>query len=254
METTQKTIREIKALAKQYGFGYLLSVDSDPKTAKSNKAGVGYFTAIVYLAPAMESGYQVCASAKECIVGCLHKAGNPIYFPAKEKARIARTRFFFEHRAEFYALLRHEIQAFVRKCNRLGLSPAIRLNGTSDIVWERVAPWLFDEFADVTFYDYTKHVKRLRSEWRMPSNYSLTFSRQASNEGEIASIIQAFGNVAVVFRSKALPQFWHGIPVINGDKTDLRFLDPKGVIVGLSAKGPAKKDTSGFVVESVESY
>ena len=39
------------------------------------------------------------------------------------------------------------------------------------------------------------------------------------------------------------------MPVINGDKTDMRFKDPVGVIVGLKAKGKARKDTSGFVID-----
>jgi hypothetical protein len=245
---------EVKREAKQYGFGYLLSVNSDPKTAKSNKANKGFYTAILYLAPAKLSGYQVCASAKECIEGCLHTAGNPVYLPAKEKARIARTRFFFERRPEFYALLAKEIRAFIRKCEKLGLKPAIRLNGTSDIVWEKVAPWIFTEFSEVVFYDYTKHSKRMAMTWEKPSNYYLTFSRQLSNHDDALRIARGGQNIAVVFRTKKLPQFWNGFAVINGDETDLRFLDPfGGYIVGLSAKGKAKKDLSGFVVESVES-
>ena len=37
-------------------------------------------------------------------------------------------------------------------------------------------------------------------------------------------------------------------PVVDGDKSDLRFLDGENVIVGLIAKGQAKKDQSGFVI------
>ena len=248
-------IAAIKKEAKAYGFGYLLSVDSDPKTAKSNKANKGFYTAIMYLAPAKLSGYQTCASAKECISGCIHYQGNPVYFKAKEKARIARTRFFFERRAEFYALLAHEIRAFVRKCKKLGLKPAIRLNGTSDIVWEKVAPWIFIEFPKVVFYDYTKHLKRVQASWNMPFNYSLTFSRQLSNHSDSIKVIENGNNIAVVFRKKKLPLFWNGFPVVSGDETDLRFLDPQGgYVIGLYAKGSAKKDTSGFVVENEESY
>jgi hypothetical protein len=251
--TESLNMRDVKYGAKQYGFGYLLSVNSDPKTAKSNQANQGFYTAIMYLAPAQLSGYQTCASAKECIEGCLHTAGNPVYMKAKEKARIARTRFFFERRAEFYALLAHEIRSFVRKCKKLGLKPAIRLNGTSDIVWEKVAPSIFAEFPEVVFYDYTKHAKRMRMNWNKPSNYFLVFSRQLSNHEDALSIARSGQNIAVVFRTKQLPQFWHGLSVINGDKTDLRFLDPFGsVVVGLSAKGKAKKDSSGFVVENEE--
>jgi hypothetical protein len=55
-------------------------------------------------------------------------------------------------------------------------------------------------------------------------------------------------NVAAVFHK--VPETYLGRTVINGDETDLRFLDPKGVIVGLKAKGKAKKDTTGFVVSA----
>ena len=82
----------------------------------------------------------------------------------------------------------------------------------------------------------------------LPKNYNLTFSRSETNENDCISILKRGGNVAVVFRGKALPTHWQGFPVINGDENDLRFLDPKGVVVGLSAKGKAKTDTSGFVV------
>lgn len=252
-QATSKQIADARKLAKSKGVGYLLSVDSDPKTAKSNAANKGFYTAILYLAPAKLSGYQVCASAKECVDPCLHTAGNPVYLKAKEKARIARTRFYFEHRLEFFILLVAEIRAFIRKCDKLGMRPAIRLNGTSDIIWERVSPWLFDAFDTVTFYDYTKHTKRMAMAWELPGNYYLTFSRQKSNHDDALKIARSGQNIAVVFRTKRLPQFWHGLPVINGDKTDLRFLDPFGsYIIGLSAKGRAKKDTSGFVVENEE--
>lgn len=255
MEFTRVISRKVasearKAAKAHFDVNGLLSIDADPKTAKSNEAGAGYYTAILYLAPAKLSGFNTCASAVDCIAGCLHTAGNPIYLPAKEKARIGRTRLFFKMRVVFFILLILEIVAFVAKCKRLGLKPAIRLNGTSDIVWEKVAPWLFTMFPEVTFYDYTKHEKRVASGWALPPNYSLTFSRQLANDDKLAGIVAIGGNVAVVFRTKALPATFRGFPVINGDATDLRFLDPKGVIVGLSAKGLAKKDTSGFVVEA----
>ena len=46
---------------------------------------------------------------------------------------------------------------------------------------------------------------------------------------------------------------WKGFEVVNGDETDLRFLDKKGVVVGLIEKGRAKKDETGFVQEGVNS-
>lgn len=251
---TRKQIAADRKFAKQVGVNRLLSYNSDPKTIKSNQSGKGYLTAILYLAPAKLSGYQVCASATTgCIGGCLHSAGNPVYFQAKQKARIARTRFFFEHRETFQTLLTVEIRAFIKKCEKAGLKPAIRLNGTSDIVWEKVCPWIFEEFPEVHFYDYTKHVKRFAANWQLPANYDLTLSRSEDNEIEVLGVLDAnpTAKVSVVFstgRTKALPSIWAGYIVGDADKDDLRFLDTAR-IAGLRAKGKARQDVSGFVVQ-----
>ena len=115
---------------------------------------------------------------------------------------------------------------------------------------------VFEIFPDVQWYDYTKIAKRMfpGSDASKYQNYHLTFSRSESNEAIAKTVIGTGGNVAVVFGNGAkkgkvkLPkQFW-GYSVICGDTNDLRFLDKKGVIVGLTAKGKAKKDMSGFVV------
>ena len=254
LNASRKEIANARKVAKSFGFNYLLSVDSDPKTAKSNKANKGFYTAIQYFAPGKKSGFQVCSSAGSCLNPCLDTAGNPIYQPAKDKARSARTRFYFMARKSYLILLVAEIRSFVAKCEKLGLKPAIRLNGTSDILWESYG-WLFEEFSEVVFYDYTKHTKRMRLDWKLPGNYYLTFSRQLENHDDTLRIAHSGRNVAVVFRKKNLPTSWNGLPVINGDETDLRFLDPfGGYVVGLSAKGKAKKDTSGFVMENEISW
>jgi len=127
------------------------------------------------------------------------------------------------------------------------MSPVIRLNGTSDIGWERYT--VIQAFETTRFYDYTKSFQRMMAflDGKLPSNYSLTFSRSETNEAQCLEVLKRGGNVAVVFR-KELPTHWKGFPVINGDENDLRFLDPKGVVVGLKAKGKAKTDTTGFVV------
>lgn len=243
-----------KIMRETYGVQYLLSIDSDPKTIKSNESGLGIFTAIQYLAPAKMSGYQMCAFAsKGCILGCLHSAGNPVYYKAKTKARIARTKFYIEARQDYLNVLYAEIQAFVAKCEKFDLKPAVRLNGTSDIVWERVTPWLFEAFPMVQFYDYTKGEKRMKSDWVLPANYDLTFSRSEDNEEAILRVLNENpkAKAAVVFnvkRTKPLPATWQGFEVGNADETDLRFLDTKR-IAGLRAKGQARQDTSGFVVQ-----
>ena len=145
-----------------------------------------------------------------------------------------------------------DIRAGIRKAEREGLTLAVRLNGTSDIRWETIALEgarnIFEMFPGVTFYDYTK----LPNRRNLPANYRLTFSRGEQGPDKVRDIIRGGRNVAAVFRvgrREELPLFWEGLPVIDGDRTDLRFLDPEGVVVGLRAKGAAPRDRSGFVLE-----
>ena len=225
---------------------------------------VGVLTAIVHLAPANLSGYEVCSGrTRGCTAVCLNSAGQGgigSVFDARgqllkannvQRARIARTRMLFEQRDAFLAQLRVELAAHVRKAARLGMRPAVRLNGTSDLDVEN---WgVMQDFPQITFYDYTKRLARMQAylEGRMPSNYSLTYSRAETLRSKIDSmhVLQAGGNVAVVFGGKTLPAQWNGFTVIDGTATDARFTDPRNVIVGLLAKGKARRDrSSGFVV------
>ena len=233
--------------AKDYGFGYLLSVDSDPKTSKSNRTEDGYLTAIMYLHPSK----TLCPFASRgCLRGCLNTAGNPVYLDAKIRARKARTQLFHRRRAVFYALLCQEIDAFLRKCRKLGKKPAIRLNGTSDIPWELVYPELFERYHNVQFYDYTKDPNRIGS--NLPANYDLTFSRSEVNDFEVGLVLARGGRVAVVVNltpaklKKDTPTDWRGWLAGNGDAHDLTFLRSESVLL-LSAKGKARKDSTGFV-------
>ena len=131
-----------------------------------------------------------------------------------------------------------------------------RLNLTSDLPWEKIrykGKNLFDWFPDTIFYDYTKSPERM-SEYVngfLPKNYHLTFSRSEEKKNQILlnGFLKSGGNVAVVFRNR-LPNEWNGFKVIDGDADDLRFLDEKGVIVGLVEKARAKNDSTGFVVEA----
>ena len=242
----------------------LLSVGSNTKINKSDAFG-GYLTAILHLAPADLSGNQVCPwSTEGCRAACLNTAGRG-KFSNVQNARIAKTQHFFADTKTFMKELIDDIEAHVRKCKREDVRPVVRLNGTSDIVWERIAVTyksksrfeiynkpkqyknIFDLFPEVEFYDYTKapYGKRREAE-----NYTLVYSRaNESQRDDLCKILAEGGRVAVVF-SGALPSTYWGYPVIDGDKNDLRFLDPRGVIIGLSAKGDAKKDTSGFVVHN----
>jgi len=161
---------------------------------------------------------------------------NPIH-----KARLNRTNFFFNDRSAFLKQLTKEIKSAINSAQRKGLKATFRLNGTSDIRWENYG--IIQKFSDHVFYDYTKIYNRKN----IPSNYHLTFSRAESNHKETLSALVNGLNVAAVFRNE-LPKTYLNKKVINGDKHDLRFLDPKHCIVGLIAKGKAKKDLSGFVI------
>ena len=223
----------------------LLNIDANAKTVKGQ--GRGYMTAILYLAPADESGYEVCPMAsKGCRKACLNKAGMGA-FSNVQAARIAKTKWYFEDRAAFMAQLVTEVRAFIRKAIKLGLIPVVRLNGTSDIPWERVPVEgqanIMALFPSVQFYDYTKRSNRRD----LPANYHLTFSLAEDNDSRARVAASNGANIAVVFRNDKFPSTFMGMPVVDGDADDLRFLDGRGVVVGLKAKGPAKKDVSGFV-------
>ncbi len=216
---------------------------SNTKTLKGES--LGYRTYIMHLAPGMLSGFQVCASASSgCLKACLNLSGMG-KFSNVQDARIAKTKLFFEDRGAFLDKLVKEIQAAVKSSKKAGLIPVFRLNGTSDIRWENIPVRgyrnLFQLFPDIQFYDYTKHSNRKN----IPDNYHLTFSRSETNEDQILTVTY---NTAVVFET--LPTTYLGLPVVDGTETDLRFLDPQGVIVGLVANGEGKKDTSGFVVRA----
>ena len=217
---------------------------TNTKTMRGEK--FGYLTFVLHLAPSRLSGYQTCPMASAgCAAACLNTAGMG-KFKNVQAARIRKTRWFFEDRETFMAQLVKDIQAAIRKADRLGLKPAFRLNCLSDIRWENVPVFGFNNimemFPTVRFYDYTK----LSNRTNLPGNYHLTFSRSESNNQQVHEVMLTDINVAVVF--KELPQTYLGRQVIDGTETDLRFLDPKGVVVGLLAKGRAKTDLSGFVV------
>ena len=162
---------------------------------------------------------------------------------------------FFEDRISFMNLLVKDIELAIKQSARLNLTPVIRLNGTSDLAFEKYEVTrngqtysnIFMAFPELTFYDYTKILGR---KIKSIPNYSLTFSAADGNDADVYAAIQQGYNIAVVFGIKKtlpMPETYMGLPVFNGDESDLRFLDPKNVIVGLYAKGKAKKDETGFV-------
>ena len=172
-----------------------------------------------------------------------------------QKARIRKTELFYNDRNQFMELLVKDITLAIKQSKRMNLIPVFRLNGTSDISWEKypvqmgkvVYSNIFNAFGFVQFYDYTKVLGRKVSNI---SNYHLTFSAADGNDLDVLLARKAGYNIATVFGIKKtlpMPDSYMGLPVFNGDESDLRFLDPKQVVVGLYAKGKAKKDTSGFV-------
>jgi hypothetical protein len=227
----------------------LLSVSVDSKTVKGEK--LGYLTGILYLAPATVTKYNTCAMAEkaQCAKACLYSAGRGA-FNSVQQSRIDKTLYFFEDREAFMATLFKNIKALIKKAEKKGLKPLVRLNGTSDIRWETVpfeGATIFEAFPDVQFYDYTKDAGRKD----IPSNYDLTFSYSGvSTFAPYVDKAKEKGmRMAVVFRSLAnIPVVFQGMPVVSGDDSDVRHLDNQGVIVGLYAKGAAKRDNTGFVV------
>jgi hypothetical protein len=228
----------------------------NPKVLKGQKQG--YNTYILHLSPADVSGFgNTCPKATVgCKSACLNTAGRGGMFKKGEttnviqKARIRKTGLFFTDRNQFMLDLFDDIRKAIKQSEKLGLIPVFRLNGTSDISWEKYTlngQTVFEAFPNVQFYDYTKILGRKVS--HIP-NYHLTFSAADGNDADVLSAIAQGYNVATVFgikKTEPMPESYNGLPVFNGDESDLRFLDPKGVIVGLYAKGKAKKDTTGFV-------
>lgn len=235
----------------------LLSISADAKTIKGNKLGI--MTGVLYLAPHNLSGFQVCPKASEgCKLACLYTAGRGVYTKCQD-ARINKTRWFFENRESFMQTIVSDIARLIRKADRNNMIPAVRLNGTSDIAWEKIAcvkdgikyASIMEAYPTVQFYDYSAILGRTKA--LQMKNYHLTFSLKENNDKDAAKALAQGYNVAVVMRlgrTEKKPKTWSGYPVVNGDETDVRFLDPKhGHIIGLFPKGRGRKDTSGFVRE-----
>lgn len=229
----------------------MLSLDKNAKTVKGRKDG--YATAILYLLSSDQSGVNVCPMAKvaQCDLPCLVSAGrgrmNSVYY-----ARLRKTLFWAEYQDKAIALIKKDIERLEKKAKSLGLRLAVRLNGTSDIRFENYG--IIQAYPHIQFYDYTKLANRKN----IPDNYDLTYSYSGAlpYQEYVNMVLEGPMRIAVVFRSKQDVQAlidnnikYLGRTVIDGDRTDLRFLEPDNVIVALYAKGSAKYDGSGFVVD-----
>jgi hypothetical protein len=230
---------------------------ANPKIQKGTK--LGYLSFILHLAPADLSGRNTCPKATAgCRAACLNTAGRGGMFRKGEntnviqKARIRKTQYFFADRNTFMIDLAQDIRKGIKLAAKLGLKPVFRLNGTSDLSWEKyMVPVyemnIFELFSNVQFYDYTKVLGRKVSQY---ANYFLIFSQADGNDSDVERAMEQGMNIAAVFDQ--VPASYKGRTVIDADETDLRFLDPRGVIAGLKAKGRAKKDYTGFVIRLKE--
>ncbi len=223
------------------GLSYLGSVASSSKIAKGLK--YNEMTYILYLAPAEQSGYNVCpGSTAECREACLTESGHnriDVKKNAINKARIKKTKLFFEHREFFMGWLVAEISKAKVDAIAKGFTFSVRLNGTSDIqptLFKFNGKVIFDIFNEVTFYDYTKVANRFKLLDKY-SNYDLTYSFSGYNMLQSLELLsEKKGRVAMVFEGKQLPKSFMGYKVIDGDEYDMRYLDEQGVIVGLKFK------------------
>lgn len=221
------------------------------KTRKGEKKG--FTTYGIHLAPASLSGFNVCdSSSAGCRWACLNTAGRGA-MTSVQRARIKKTLFFFKDKQGFLAELWAEVAKSIKSAARKNMTPCFRLNLTSDLPWEKIkfnGQSVMEAFPNVQFYDYCKSPERMTKfvNGEMPKNYHLTFSRSETNGALALAFLRSGGNVAMVFR-KSLPATYYGHEVIDGDETDLRFLDGSGKIIGLKEKGLAKKDETGFVLE-----
>jgi hypothetical protein len=242
----------------------LLSVSADAKTVKGEKKG--YLTGILYLLPADSSGItNLCTNASPgCKAACLNTAGRGV-FSSVQAGRMRKTKLLVNNRQAFLYQLIKDIESVIEKAKRLRMTPCFRLNGTSDMPW--LGLHVAKLFTNVQFYDYTKHPRPWE---RTLPNYHLTFSYSENNAVDCMDCLEHGINVAMVFdtkRGQPLPKTWCGFKVVDGDETDLRFNNSKksnsgdrpsnagltklrGVIIGLRAKGKAKKDCTGFVVKA----
>jgi hypothetical protein len=243
---------------KQTGLSYIGGVATSSKISHS-KTYSHQHTYGVYLAPASLSGYNVCSHAtKECKAGCLNTSGRAGIeeFSGLTKihdCRVKKTKLFYEQPEFFMAWMIAEIKMYKKRAEKKGFYFSVRLNCTSDIDWQNVTvngQNIFEIFPDVAFYDYTKNINKFIDK---PVNYHLTYSYTGRNELQCEAVLKAGFNIAVVFNVKhevELPKYFDNYPVINGDLTDYRIDDAKGIIVGLKWKRIANRKAEAMILKS----
>ena len=232
--------------------------------AKTSKNSLETF--ILYMSPADQNskGADLCPfRSKGCTSACLYTAGRG-KFNNVQRDRMNKSEYFIRDKKTFLSQLALELKAINKRQLKKGTTAAIRLNGTTDVDFlyllkNRVGLDAL-QLEGLVFYDYTKDPHRVKR--YAGTNYTLTFSRAEDNEPQALEILKNSGIVSAVFAEK-LPQFYKGFEVFDGDKADdimikaskavkvlKRTRKGQGLILGLKAKGDAKKDTSGFVITS----
>jgi len=233
----------------------LPNIFSTSAKLEKNPDGGDYLALAFYGAPSFASLMNTCASATfGCGSNCLNESGHGQRHMLNKGvhhvhvARMVRTLIWFKYRDQFKAKAQREIDSLKRKAKKMGVPLAIRPNGTTDLRFEKLWPELFSDNPETMFWDYTKDMRRnVGLIW----NYSLCYSVHENTTD--SDIEQAFANgmncvvVARLKRNEPKPKQYMGRPVVDGDKHDLRFLDPIGRFVLLFAKGGAYDDTTGFV-------
>lgn len=252
MYKVTKQLRETVAASGLYIPGNMLAINSDSKTVKGLKKG--YLTGVMYLKPTTKT----CPSsvAAGCIDPCLDTAGRGV-FDNVAQGRINKRELVEQYEEIALIALWKSINGLINKAKKKNLIPVVRLNGTSDIDWTTKkldGKTLFEHFPDTQFYDYTK-VPSIVRKAKAFDNYHITASYSGTEAFKpiLNKLYNDGANIAVVFRG-GLPETYMGLPVINGDETDLRFLDDVDndcqKVVGLTAKGKAKKSDSAFIVDT----
>lgn len=246
------TLKEARG---RIGVSYLGGINISSKLMKNQKVS-GHYTYIVYLAPASTSGFNVCShSSPECRAGCLATSGRALLelrggLDRIQQSRIRKTVALNTNPSFFLGWLFAEITAAKAKAERDNFFFSVRLNGTSDVDYAKLylnGKNVFETFPDVTFYDYTKNPAKFDNK---PDNYHLTLSYSGWNWDVCKDMLNKGNNVAMVFnfdKKSPLPDTYSGYPVINGDITDLRVDEAKGIIVGLYWKTIADKTLNSAV-------
>lgn len=239
---TFTTIAEAKRIT---GFSYIGDVSHSSKLAKTEK-NKHELTYGIYLAPADASGKQVCPGSSEyCRAACLNMSGhNGLYTDNRiQKRRILKTQLLLAYPVFMTDWIAAEIRKHKAAADKKGYTFSVRINCTSDLNLTQfktsAGKNLLETFPEIQFYDYTKVFNRINLT-KVYSNYDLTYSFNGTNYDKCLAALRAGVRVAMVFEKK-LPKLYDGIPVVNGDLYDARYLDPKNAIVGLVFKRVREK-------------